>query len=205
MMDEQRGKTVQTNVTRLLQAVRTGDRQALHDLFPLVYDELRAQAQWQRRRWHGNRTVNTTALVHEAYLKLVDQTQVQWQSRAHFLGVASKAMRHILIDYARYHRREKRGGDHPNVPLHAVPEVAASISIEMSLEKAETLIALDEALDRLKTLNERQSNVIECRFFGGMTIPDTAEALGISPATVKRDWGLAQAWLYREMSEANSR
>lgn len=201
-MDEQMDKAERTTVTRLLQAVRAGDRQAMHDLFPLVYDELRDQAHWQRRRWHGNRTVNTTALVHEAYLKLVDQTQVGWQSRAHFLGVASKAMRHILIDYARYHRREKRGGDQANVPLHAVPEVAASVSVEMSLEKAETLIALDEALDRLKTLNERQSNVVECRFFGGMTIPDTAEALGISPATVKRDWGLAQAWLYREMADS---
>lgn len=194
---------LQENVTRLLHAVQAGDQKALNDLFPLVYEELRAQAHGQRRQWHGNNTINTTAMVHEAYLKLVNQTHVQWKSRAHFLSVAAKAMRHILIDYARRSQRQKRGGGHHKVSLQSVKEgvMAESGLEEVVSERAQALVALDNALNQLSQLSERQCQVVECRFFGGMTVPDTAAALGISPATVKRDWGLARAWLYREMGE----
>ena len=195
--------TDQATVTRLLDAIRAGDHDALNALFPLVYQEMRAQAQAQRRRWHGNHTVNTTALVHEAYLKLIDQTQIRWNSRAHFLGVAAKAMRHILIDYARQRQRKKRGGGQPHVPFDDVEgHVADPEAFSLSEERATALVALDAALKRLQGLNERQSRIVECRFFGGMTIPDTTEFLGLSPATVKRDWRLAQTWLYREMMQA---
>ncbi len=194
---------MQATVTHLLEAVRGGDRAALNDLFPLVYEELYAQAHRQRQRWHGDDTVNTTALVHEAYLKLVDQTQIRWNSRAHFLGVAAKAMRHILIDYARQRQRKKRGGGQPHVPFDDVEgHLAEPGAFSLSEERATALVALDAALERLHGLNERQSRIVECRFFGGMTIPDTTEFLGLSPATVKRDWRLAQTWLYREMMQA---
>jgi len=195
--------TDQATVTRLLDAIRAGDHDALNALFPLVYQEMRVQAQAQRRRWHGNHTVNTTALVHEAYLKLIDRTQIRWNSRAHFLGVAAKAMRHILIDYARQRQRKKRGGGQPHVPFVDVEgQVADPGAFSLSEERATALVALDAALERLQGLNERQSRIVECRFFGGMTIPDTTEFLGLSPATVKRDWRLAQTWLYREMMQA---
>ncbi|MFB3131409.1 MAG: sigma-70 family RNA polymerase sigma factor [Rhodothermales bacterium] len=195
--------TDQATVTRLLDAIRAGNHDALNALFPLVYQEMRAQAQAQRRRWHGNHTVNTTALVHEAYLKLIDQTQIRWNSRAHFLGVAAKAMRHILIDYARQRQRKKRGGGQPHVPFDDVEgRLADPGAFSLSEERATALVALDAALERLHGLNERQSRIVECRFFGGMTIPDTTEFLGLSPATVKRDWRLAQTWLYREMMQA---
>ncbi len=193
----------QATVTRLLDAIRAGNHDALNALFPLVYQEMHAQAQAQRRRWHGNHTVNTTALVHEAYLKLIDQTQIRWNSRAHFLGVAAKAMRHILIDYARQRQRKKRGGGQPHVPFDDVEgHLADPGAFSLSEERATALVALDAALERLHGLNERQSRIVECRFFGGMTIPDTTEFLGLSPATVKRDWRLAQTWLYREMMQA---
>lgn len=192
----------QATVTHLLDAIRAGNHEALNALFPLVYQELHAQAQAQRRRWHGNHTVNTTALVHEAYLKLVDQTQIPWQSRAHFFGVAARAMRHILIDYAKRSRRKKRGGDAHKIPFDAVEGAVAAPDIPLDLgDRADAFVALDEALQRLARISERQCRVVECRFFGGMTIPDTAAALGISPATTKRDWVLAQAWLYRELDQ----
>ncbi len=188
----------QETVSRLLAAVRDGDRDALNDLFPLVYEELRVRAHRQRQHWHGNHTINTTALVHEAYLKLVDGSQTPWQSRAHFLAVAAKAMRHILIDYAKQQQRLKRGGDHTLVPLDTLNGRHMAFG-SMSEDQAVSLVSLDVALQRLEHLNQRQCRVVECRFFGGMTIPDTAVALDVSPATVKRDWRLAQAWLYREM------
>jgi RNA polymerase sigma factor (TIGR02999 family) len=188
-------------VTHLLDAARAGNHEALQALFPLVYQELHAQARAQRQRWHGNHTLNTTALVHEAYLKLVDQTRISWQSRAHFFGVAARAMRHILIDYARRSSRRKRGGDAPKIPFDAVEGTVAAPDLPLDLDdRADAFVALDEALQRLTRISERQGRVVECRFFGGMTIPDTAAALGISPATTKRDWVLAQAWLYRELN-----
>ncbi len=190
------------NVTQLLEAIDEGNQEAWNALFPLVYNELRAQAQHQRRRWHGDYTLNTTALVHEAYLKLVDQTHAGWNSRAHFLGVAAKAMRHILIDYAKQQQRQKRGGDQQRVDLDPIQQAAAQTYGPLSLEQAEEVLHLNTALQRLTQINERQGRVVECRFFGGMTIPDTAEALGISPATVKRDWLLAQTWLYHHLKQA---
>lgn len=188
---------VQRTVTRLLGELRDGNRQALDDLLPLVYDELRAIARVQRRRWTGNDTLDTTALVHEAYLKLVDQRRVDAASRAHFLGVAAQAMRHLLCNYARDRSRQKRGGGAHAASLDALDKMPGQAPF--SIEQAEVLGALDAALRRLEALDARQGRVVECRFFGGMSVEDTAAALGISPATVKRAWSLARVWLYREM------
>ena len=186
------------SVTTLLEAVREGDRAALNALFPVVYDELHALAHRRRQNWQGDYTLNTTALVHEAYLKLIDQTRAEYASRAHFFAVAARAMRHIQINYAKYRRRKKRGGDVQKIPLDELSRLFAE-ETPLTDDSAETLVALDEALERLETVSERQSRIVECRFFGGMTIDETAEALGISPATVKRGWAMAQAWLHREM------
>ncbi|NNF57979.1 MAG: sigma-70 family RNA polymerase sigma factor [Rhodothermaceae bacterium] len=187
----------QTTVTRLLDALQVGDRDALEDLFSLVYEELKGLAHRQRRRWQGNNTLNTTALVNEAYLKLVGPAQIKAESRAHFFALAAKAMRHILCNYARDRSAQKRGGGVEKLSVDGLelPEQGASFSEE----QADTLAALDEALRRLEQVDPRQGKVVECRFFGGLTIEETAAALGISPRTVKRDWALAQAWLHREM------
>ena len=187
-------------VTKLLNAAREGDRAALNGLFPLVYDELRVVAQRQRRNWHGDFTINTTALVHEAYIKMADQSQVDWQNRAHVFGVAARAMRQILIDYARRRRAQKRGGDIDKTSFDEMKLIEGKITL--SDERADALVTLDEALKRLEKISERQSRIVECRFFGGMTIEETAEAVGISTATVKRSWNLAQVWLFQEMKKA---
>ncbi|HKY61022.1 MAG TPA: sigma-70 family RNA polymerase sigma factor [Gemmatimonadota bacterium] len=191
----------QETVTRLLADLRAGDRGAFDDLLPLVYNELHQAAERQRRRWQGDETLNTTSLVHEAYLRLVDQTAPAWQSRAHFLAVASRAMRQILINYAKRKSTAKRGGGSRPVPIHEI-ETALRQAEDPSEARDEALVALDHSLRRLESLDERQSRIVECRFFGGMTIEDTAEALGISPATVKRSWATAQAWLYRDLKQA---
>jgi len=184
------------DITGLLQAAHRGDRDALERLLPLIYEELRSLARSQRRRWHGDVTMNATAIVHEAYLKLVGSSGVASESRGHFFAVAAKAVRQVLCNYARDRLRLKRGGDVQHLSLddalHAIP-------IELSEEGADELFALDEALRRRERTHPRQSRVVECRFFGGLSIEDTASALGISPATVKRDWALARAWLYREI------
>lgn len=188
-----------TTVARLLSDVQRGDRAALDELLPLVYEELRALAHHHRRRWQGDETLGTTALVHEAYLKLVGQGRIQAESRVHFLAVAAKAMRHILSNYARERRASKRGGGLAPIPFDEsklTPGQAA-----LPLEDASELAALDEALRALEQLDPRQGNVVECRFFGGMTIDETAAALGVSARTVKRDWTVAQAWLQRKMEE----
>jgi RNA polymerase sigma factor (TIGR02999 family) len=182
------------NLTAVLQAVRSGDRDAVDHLFHAVYAELQRIAHGQRLRLKGNETLNTTALVHEAYLKLVKQQEVQWQDRAHFYAVAATAMRHILVNYAERRMAAKRGGDIPHVPLdeaNPVPE-----------EGAEELLALHEALEGLGKMDERQSRVVECRFFAGLGIRETAEALGVSEATVERDWALASAWLRRSLDDS---
>jgi RNA polymerase sigma factor (TIGR02999 family) len=178
-------------ITELLQDAAGGDRRAVDELFQLVYTELKQLAHVQRQRWHGDHTINTTGLVHDAYLKLVGQQQPSWQGRAHFYAVASKAMRHVLVNYAERRQAQKRGGGSDMVSLDDANPVAASA--------ADELLALDEALERLSRLNERQSQVVVCRFFGGLSVPETAEALDIAPATVKRDWALASAWLKREI------
>ena len=154
------------SVTQLLEAVREGNDQALNALFPLVYGELRALAHRKRQAWHGDYTLNTTALVHEAYLKLVDQSHAQWTSRAHFFGVAAKAMRHIQINYAKLRQRKKRGGDVQKVSLGELSEVFDQ-ETPLTEERADALVALDEALKRLEQVSERQSRIVECRFFGG--------------------------------------
>ena len=187
----------EVSFTPLLDALARGERDALHTLFPLVYEELRAVARRQRRGWRGDLTLETTALVHEAYLKLVDQARVSAASRAHFLAVAAKAMRQILCNYAMHKRRLKRGGGIEHVPLDTDADVPEGP--DLSDEHTAMLTALDDALRMLETVDRRQAEIVECRFFGGMSIDDTAEALATSPATVKRHWTLARTWLYREM------
>ncbi len=185
-------------VTRLLQELRSGDRRAFEELLPLVYDELHELAHRQRRRWEGDETLNTTALIHEAYLRLVDQSGPHWASHPHFLAVASTAMRQVLLDYAKRQRAAKREGGRRRVPLEAV-EAVLQAGDDAPEARSEAIIAVEEALRRLERHDPTQGRIVECRFFGGMTIEDTAEALGISPATVKRRWAVAQAWLYRDL------
>jgi len=181
-------------VTLVLRAVRDGDHEAIDRLFEAVYAELHQIARGQRRRWQGDETLNTTALVHEAYLKLVRQEDAEWPDRAHFFAVAAKAMRHILVNYAERRLAAKRGAGAPHVPLDEENPVPA--------ESAEDLIAIHQALEALSRIHERQSKVVECRFFGDMGIGETAAALGVSPATVERDWAVASAWLRRTLDPA---
>ena len=189
----------QATVTRLLGDLRAGNRAAFDRLFPLVYGELLDLARAQRHLWHGDHTLNATALVHEAYLKLVDRERVDWRSRGHFGAVAAKAMRHILIDHARRQKAQKRGGDYIMVSLDASEQVEQSA---WTGERVTDLLALNEALERLERVSERQARIVEMRFFGGLANEEIAEAIDISLATVKRGWALAQAWLYREIAEA---
>ena len=179
-------------VTELLHAWSDGDKNALDQLMPVVYDELRRQASRYLRREQGGHTLQTTALVNEAYLRLVDQKNIRWQNRAQFFGIAAQLMRRILVDHARAKHRAKRGGRDVRVTLDDAMAIAANQEID--------LIALDAALDRLAQIDEQQSKVVEMRFFSGLNVEETAEVLGISPATVKRDWNVAKAWLYREMT-----
>lgn len=179
------------DVTQLLIAYGQGDRRALDRLLPLVYSELHGIAARQMRHERADHTLNATALVHEVYLKLMDQNQVSWQNRAHFFAIAARAMRQVLISYARKHNAEKRGGGAPNTILDG-KEIALG-------DRADELLALDEALTRLAGFDERLAQVVEYRFFGGLTIEETAAVLDVSTMTVKRDWNKAKAWLYREL------
>jgi len=181
------------NLTGLLVEWRDGDQAALDRLMPLVYDQLRRIAHRYVQRERDGHTLQTSALVNEAYLRLADQ-KVVWQNRAHFFAVTARVMRHILIDHARRRRYAKHGGDARQVPID---EAAA-----MSLERAAELIALEEALDELAELDQRKSRVVELRYFGGLSLEETAEALNISLMTVRRDWRAAKAWLYRRLKEA---
>jgi len=185
-------------VSQLLDAVRTGDRAALDQLYSLVYAELRLLAHRQRRRWDASGMLNTTALVHEAYLKLVRQRHIHSATRGHFFALAATALRHIVSNYARDRHTGKRG--HGVRPV-SLDDIGASPpgGLRVSDEQVNLLVAIDEALDRLERVSSRQRSVVECRFFGGMSVEETAEAIGISPRTVKRDWTLAQAWLQREL------
>jgi RNA polymerase sigma factor (TIGR02999 family) len=179
-------------VTRLLAALSGGQREALDTLLPLVYDELRRLAHRQRQQQRTYATLNTTALVHEAYVKLAGRGGASWEDRAHFYRIAARVMRDILVDYARRQRAAKRGGDRQPVSLSEfgdLPDV-----------RAEEVLAVDEALRRLETLDPRQGRVVELRYFVGLSIPETAEVLGLSESSVKRDWTAARAWLYREMT-----
>lgn len=185
-------------VTQMLADVREGDREAREALFEEIYTALRQRAHAQRKKWKGEPGLRTTALVHEAYLKLVDQSDQTWENRSHFFAVSSQAMRHILIDWARKVQAEKRGGEADIVSLEALREDFETDQATAE-QRSEMLVILDAALDRFQEKNERAARVVECRFFGDMTIEETAEALGVSASTVSRDWDLAQTWLYREM------
>jgi RNA polymerase sigma factor (TIGR02999 family) len=180
-------------VTRLLAAMAAGERTAFHELLPLVYDELREIAHRHLRGERTGQTLTTTDLVHEAYLSLVGIDRVSWANRAHFLAVAARAMRRVLINRAEARRATKRGGGAQRSPL--------DVDVLPATMPDEQMLALDEALRALETRNERYGRVVECRFFAGMSIEETAEVLSISPATVKRDWILARAWLHRELSQ----
>jgi RNA polymerase sigma-70 factor, ECF subfamily len=179
-----------SEVTRLLFDLQKGSRTASEQLIPLVYSELHDLAVRYMRSERADHTLQPTALVHEAFLKLVDQRAVSWQNRAHFFGIAAQAMRRILVDHARRKRATKREGGH-RVTLDEGLAVAAERSID--------LLALDDALEKLRALDERQHRVVELRFFGGLEVEQVAEVLGISTATVKRDWTFAKAWLQREL------
>lgn len=182
-------------VTRLLALAREGDTGALDRLLPLIYDELRVLAHGQRLRSSGADTLNTTALVHEVYEKL-SHADAKWNDRAHFFSVAAKAMRQILVDYARAQQVARRGGGAKSIPFEAAEAAGALIPDD----RTDEVVALDEALVRLAALDPRQGEVVELRYFVGLTIPETAEVLGLSPATIKREWIAARAWLYHDMS-----
>lgn len=181
----------QSETAQLLRDARTGNREAFDRLFAQVYGELRAIAHQRLRRFRPGETLDTTGLVHEAYLKLVDQTGVGPEDRAHFLALASRAMRFIVVDYARTRSRRKRGGGDALLPLDTI-QLAA-------VQRASDLIALDEALDSLARSSERLSRLVEYRFFGGLSYDEIAQVTGRSVPTVKRDWSLARAWLHRAM------
>ncbi len=180
------------DVTQLLLAWNSGDRSALDRLMPLVYEELRRVARRHMLGEHPGHSLQATALVNDVYIRLVDQRRVNWQNRAHFFGAAAQIIRRLLVEHARARHRLKRGGDELQVTLNDEIEVSAAVELDV--------VALDDALSRLAKLDPQQARIIELRFFAGLSIEETAEALSISPATVKRDWTTARAWLYREMT-----
>ncbi|MFN0166470.1 MAG: sigma-70 family RNA polymerase sigma factor [Bryobacteraceae bacterium] len=184
------------DVTVLLQEWSNGNREALDRLMPAVYRELRSLAAAYMRRERVNHTLQSTAVVHEAFLKLVDQREVRWQNRAHFFGIAAQMIRRILVDHARAQRAAKRGGDACTLALDEVLAVAEKRDID--------ILALDDALSALARMDERQARVVEMRFFCGLSVEESAEALNTSPATVKRDWVAAKAWLFRELDRTGA-
>jgi RNA polymerase sigma-70 factor (ECF subfamily) len=185
----------QSRATELLLSLRDGNQGALNELVPLVYDELRAIARRKLRHERRSHTLNSAALVNEAYLKLVELDRMEWQSRAHFLGIAARIMRNILVNHALSRKRVKRGGGVPLAPL----EEASNLASNLPAQEAERILALDSALEKLAAMNPRHARVVECRFFGGMTIEETSAALAVSGATVERDWALLRVWLGREL------
>ena len=186
----------QTGVTDLLVHWSEGDQEALNKLIPLVYDELHKLASRYLRRERRDHTLQTTAVVHEAYLKLVNQRDANFENRLHFFAVAAQIMRRILVDYARRHHASKRGGD--------LYKLSLDEALVTSEEKGADLLALDEALDRLAAIDPRQSRVVELRVFAGLTLEETAQALNISPSTVRREWSMAKAWLHRQIKKRPS-
>src|SRR5271166_6669012 len=185
----------EADVTALLSQLTQGNHEAHEKLIPLVYEELKRLARSYMRRERTDHTLQTTALVHEAYLKMVQQQTVDWHSRSHFFGIAAQLMRRILIDHARGHLREKRGAGQREVPMDEALAFAPDQSVE--------LVKLDQALERLTKLDPRQGKIVELRFFGGLTVEQTAELLGISPKTVKRDWSMAKAWLHGDLKASH--
>ena len=188
------GSDTPLQITQFLRAWRQGDQAALDSLIPLVDQELRRIAKHYLRREHPGHTLETTALVNEAYLRLIDIRQVDWQDRAHFFGICARLMRQILVDHARVHRASKRGGGQRFVSLDEALEVA--------VDRSSDLAAIDDALSALAKVDRRKEQVVELRFFGGLSVEETAEVLSVSPETVMRDWRLAKVWLMRELSRA---
>ncbi|MGQ0762019.1 MAG: sigma-70 family RNA polymerase sigma factor [Acidobacteriota bacterium] len=185
-------KSAPHQVTSLLKAWSEGDESARDQLMPLVYEELRRLAHQHMQREKPGHMLQTTALVHEAYVRLVDQSQIHFENRAHFFGIAARLMRHILVDEARKRNSAKRGGSVIQVPLDEETSVA--------YEQATNIVALDDALKNLEAIDARQSEIVELRFFGGLTIDETADVLRVSPGTVMRDWTFARAWLKTAMA-----
>ncbi len=185
--------TAKGDVTQLLAELGAGDDRAADRLLPLVYDELRALAQRNLAHERPDHTLQATALVHEAYLRLVDSDRIHLRNRAHFFALAAQALRRILIDHARTHNRKKRGGAHGKLSLQVIPELFVQTDVDV--------LALDEALEGLKQVGERYAQIVEMRFFGGMTMEEIADLLGVSIGTVERDWRTARAWLYRQLAD----
>lgn len=180
-------------ITQLLKDWSEGNQAALDELMPLVYEELRRQASQYLRKERQGHTLQTTALIHEAYLRLAGQNEIEWQNRNHFFAIASTAMRRILVDHARTRHREKRGGNAEDIPLDDALMIGVS-------QKSVDLVALDEALVRLERLDPRQAKVVELRFFSGLTNEETAKVLAVSNATVRNDWAMAKAWLHGQLA-----
>jgi RNA polymerase sigma-70 factor (ECF subfamily) len=181
-------------ITQLLLAWGSGDKAALDALMPIVYEELRKLAKRYMRRQTPGHTLQTTALVNEAYLRLIDSSRVRWQDRTHFFAISAQLMRRVLVDFARAKNSLKRGGEQIQITLDE--------RIEAPFEKETNLVELDEALQKLARLSQRQSQIVELRYFGGLSEEEIAETLEISTRTVRRDWNLARAWLYRELSQS---
>jgi RNA polymerase sigma factor (TIGR02999 family) len=180
-------------ITQMLLELTDGNEEVVNQILPHIYDELRRLASSYLRRERSNHTLQPTALVHEAYMKLIDQTRVKWQNRAHFFGIAAQVMRRILMDHARKHTAEKRGGDAEVLPIEE--EI-----LIVSHDKSAELIALDDALHPLAEIDERKAKIVELRYFGGLSIEETAEVIGVSVPTVNREWRMAKAWLYSELA-----
>ena len=187
------GDPLSQNITHLLKEWSDGDQRALDELTPLVYDELRQQATRYLRKERPGHSLQATALINEAFLRLIDVKNVQWQSRAHFFAIAANLMRRILVDHARRRDAEKRGGPQIRLTLDETLAIARQPDVD--------LLAIDQALDRLAAIDEQQARVVELRFFSGLSVEETAAALGVSTKTVKRDWSVARAWLRREIGD----
>jgi len=182
------------NATQLLLELSNGNRATVDLLLPLIYEELRGLAVRYLRRERDDHTLQATALVHETYLRLVDQTRVNWQNRAHFFGVAAQIMRRLLTDYARRHNAEKRGADFQKLALDE--------NIEPAVERGAEILALDRALEALAALDEQKARIVELRYFGGLTVEETAEVMGVTPVTIKRHWRMAKAWLHGQLKQS---
>ena len=181
------------SITEMLIELTDGNKEVVNHILPHIYDELRRLASSYLRKERSNHTLQPTALVHEAYMKLIDQNRVKWQNRAHFFGIAAQVMRRILMDHARKHQAEKRGGEYEKLPIEE--EI-----LIVSHDKSAELIALDEALEELSKLDPDKAKIVELRYFGGLSIEETAEVMGVSVPTVNRHWKMAKAWLFSQIS-----
>ncbi|CAN5286812.1 ECF-type sigma factor [soil metagenome] len=184
----------QKPITHFLNNLKNRERDSLNEILPLVYDELRRLAKSHLSRERADHTLQPTALVHEAYIRLFGQTEIDWQNRAHFFGIAARSMREILIEYARMKNRKKRGGEFKT-------QIALDSAVSFNSNNELDVIAVDEALSKLETLDQRQSRIVEMKFFGGMNIEEIAEVLDVSPATVKREWSSAKLFLYKLLND----